>query len=168
MKIIFTLAIAALLSTTAFSQKVAHINTNALVELMPEKAEAETKLKNMAIEFEALLTELLDKYNVMYTDLVQNGDNWSEVIKRIKEDELQRLQETIERAKQSAQEELTKLEYELVQPILEKAKTAITQVANEEGYEYVIDSSSGTLLVSPNNKDILGLVILKLGIVKPE
>jgi len=130
MKTIFTLAIVALLSTTAFSQKVAHINTNALVELMPEKAEAEMKLKNMAIEFESLLTELLDKYNVMYTDLVQNGDNWSDVIKRIKEDELQRLQETIEKAKQSAQEELTKLEYELVQPILEKAKTASTQFAN--------------------------------------
>jgi len=164
MKTIFTVVTIVFLSTATFAQKVAHINTNALVELMPEKAQAEMQLTNMTIEFEALLKELLEKYNVMYTDLVQHGDNWSEVIKRIKEDELQKLQETIERAKRTAEEELTKMEFELVQPILEKAKAAITEVADEQGYEYVIDSSTGSLLVFPHDKDILHLVATKLGI----
>lgn len=164
MKTLLTLAFIALLSTVSFSQKFAHINTNELVELMPEKAMAEKELTNMHIEFEALLAELLDKYNVLYADLVQNGDNWSKMIKKIKEEELQKLQETITNAKKTAEDAMTIREFELVQPILIKAKQAITEVANEEGYEYVIDSSTGSLLVSPYNKDILELVAAKLGI----
>ena len=164
MKSLLTVVLVAFLSTVSFSQKFAHINTNELVELMPEKAMAEQELTNMHIEFEALLAELLDKFNVMYADLVQNGDNWSGVIKRIKEDELQKLQETIANAKKVAEEAMAKLEFELVQPILAKAKQAIIEVADEEGYEYVIDSSTGSLLVSPKNKDILDLVANKLGI----
>ena len=165
MKTLLTLVFLALLSTVSFSQKFAHINTNELVELMPEKAMAEQELTNMHIEFEALLAELLEKYNVLYADLVQNGDNWSKVIKKIKEEELQKLQETITNAKKTAEDAMAMREFELVQPILIKAKQAITEVANEEGYEYVIDSSTGSLLVSPHNKDILELVATKLGIV---
>lgn len=164
MKLLFTVAVVAFLSTVSFSQKFAHINTNELVELMPEKAAAEQELTNMHIEFEALLAELLQKYNTLYTELVQNGENWSEVIKKIKEEELQKLQETITNAKKTAEEAMAQLEFELVQPILAKAKQAITEVADEEGYEYVIDSSAGSLLVSPNDKDILDLVANKLGI----
>jgi len=164
MKTLLTVAFVALLSTVSFSQKFAHINTNELVELMPEKAMAEQELTNMHIEFEALLAELLEKYNVLYADLVQNGDNWSKVIKKIKEEELQKLQETITNAKKTAEDAMAMREFELVQPILIKAKQAITEVANEEGYEYVIDSSTGSLLVSPHNKDILELVAAKLGI----
>ena len=165
MKTLLTLVFLALLSTVSFSQKFAHINTNELVALMPEKAMAEQELTNMHIEFEALLAELLEKYNVLYADLVQNGDNWSKVIKKIKEEELQKLQETITNAKKTAEDAMAMREFELVQPILIKAKQAITEVANEEGYEYVIDSSTGSLLVSPHNKDILELVATKLGIV---
>ncbi|MFT6244808.1 MAG: outer membrane protein [Salibacteraceae bacterium] len=168
MKSLLTLAFVAILSTVSFSQKFAHINTNELVELMPEKAMAEKELTNMHIEFEALLAELLEKYNVLYADLVQNGDNWSKVIKKIKEEELQKLQETITNAKKTAEDAMAMREFELVQPILIKAKQAITEVANEEGYEYVIDSSTGSLLVSPHNKDILELVAAKLGIEMEE
>ena len=164
MKSLLTFAFIALLSTVSFSQKFAHINTNELVELMPEKAMAEKELTNMHIEFEALLAELLEKYNVLYADLVQNGDNWSKVIRKIKEEELQKLQETITNAKKTAEDAMAMREFELVQPILIKAKKAITEVASEEGYEYVIDSSTGSLLVSPHNKDILELVAAKLGI----
>jgi outer membrane protein len=164
MKSLLTVAFIAIFSTVSFSQKFAHINTNELVELMPEKAMAEKELTNMHIEFEALLAELLEKYNVLYADLVQNGDNWSKVIKKIKEEELQKLQETITNAKKTAEDAMAMREFELVQPILIKAKQAITEVASEEGYEYVIDSSTGSLLVSPHNKDILELVAAKLGI----
>jgi outer membrane protein len=164
MKSLLTVAFIAIFSTVSFSQKFAHINTNELVELMPEKAMAEKELTNMHIEFEALLAELLEKYNVLYADLVQNGDNWSKVIRKIKEEELQKLQETITNAKKTAEDAMAMREFELVQPILIKAKKAITEVASEEGYEYVIDSSTGSLLVSPHNKDILELVAAKLGI----
>lgn len=152
------------MSTSSLAQKVAHINTNALVELMPEKAEAEQELIKMHIELEALMTELLEKYNAVYNDIAQNGNTWSDVILRVKNDELKRLEALIEEAKMMAQEELAKKEFELVQPILVKAKAAIQEVADDEGYEYVIDSSNGALLVFPDNKDILELVAVKLGI----
>jgi outer membrane protein len=164
MKSILTLALFSLLSLGSIAQKVGHINTNELVELMPEKAQAEQELTNMHIELESLLAELLEKYNDLYNNIVQNESNWSPIIRKMKQDELKRLEQTIQEAKVMAEEEMVKKELELVQPILDKAKEAISQVAAEEGYDYILDTSVGNVLVFPENKDILELVAKKLGI----
>lgn len=168
MKSILTLALFVVFSASSFAQKVAHINTNTLVEMMPERAQAEKELTNMTIELESLLTEMLQKYNDLYNSIVQNEDNWSPIIVKMKQDELKRMEQTIQEAKVMAEEEMVSKEMELVQPILEKAKNAIAEVAKEEGYDYVLDSSVGNILVSPDDKDILNLVIKKLGISFPE
>ena len=135
MKTFLAIAFFAFFSVSTHAQKVAHINTNDLVELMPEKAQAERELTNMHIELESLLNEHLEKYNQLYSNIVQNSDNWTPIILRLKEDELQRLQQTIEEAKLMAQEEMAMKELELIQPILDKAKKAITEVADEEGID---------------------------------
>jgi outer membrane protein len=58
-----------------------------------------------------------------------------------------------------------KKEQELLKPIIEKAKKAISDVAKESGYAYVLDSSPGSpLLVKPEGDNIMNLVKKKLGI----
>ena len=51
--------------------------------------------------------------------------------------------------------------FSILQPILDKAKTAIEAVAKEGGYTYVLEAS--TLIVS-NGPDLLPQVKTKLGI----
>jgi len=65
----------------------------------------------------------------------------------------------------NAQNDLQKKQDELLNPIIEKAKNAINEVAKENGYTYILDSSvGGVVLYTVSNDDILPLVKKKLGI----
>ena len=68
---------------------------------------------------------------------------------------------------QNSQEELTKTQEALYQPILVKAQNAIQAVADEQGYDYVFDTGTGAVLTIPKDEswDILKLVQAKLGII---
>jgi outer membrane protein len=51
-----------------------------------------------------------------------------------------------------------------LKPIIDKAKKAIEDVAKENGYTYIFDSSVGVLLYYENSDDIMTLVKKKLGL----
>lgn len=146
------------------AQKTAHINTTTLVGMMPEKAAAEDELSKLQIEMEALLQELIDKYTGLVYDIEQNGPTWSAVILQMKKNELIRLEQAIQDAKLMAENEFAVKEQELLVPILAKAMEAIQNVADQRGYDYVIDTAAGNVLVSPANHDILEFVLEELGI----
>ena len=56
-------------------------------------------------------------------------------------------------------------EGELLQPIIEKAKKAIDDVAAENGFLYVFDMSMGAILYnSDQSVDLMPLVLKKLGV----
>jgi outer membrane protein len=75
------------------------------------------------------------------------------------------MQTRIQEFQQSAQENMRKKEAELLKPIIEKAKNAISQVAKEAGYSYVFDSSTSGFLYKPESDNVIALVKKKLGIV---
>jgi outer membrane protein len=51
-----------------------------------------------------------------------------------------------------------------MEPMIEKANQAIEDVAKENGYTYILDTSAGTVLYFPESDDILPLVKTKLGL----
>lgn len=166
MKSIIALALFTGLMFNSYAQKIGHINTNDLVEMMPEKAAAEEELTKFKIEIESLLQELIDKYTALMYDIEENGDTWSPVILQMKKNELIRTEQAIQDAKIMAEKEFALKEQELVEPILEKAMDAINSVADEHGYDYIIDTSAGNVLVKPSNRDILDEVLEKLDLVQ--
>ncbi|MDZ7615303.1 MAG: OmpH family outer membrane protein [Flavobacteriaceae bacterium] len=52
----------------------------------------------------------------------------------------------------------------LLKPVLEKAQTAVNQVAKEKGAQYVLDSSPGKGLLVFEGEDLMAPVKAKLGI----
>jgi len=52
----------------------------------------------------------------------------------------------------------------LGKPIFDKVRAAITTVAKEKGYNYVMDTSQIDLIVSPPADDMMAAVKLKLGL----
>ena len=65
--------------------------------------------------------------------------------------------------KQAAQEEKSKKQVELFQPISDKAKAAIEKVAAAQGFDYVLDSSQGSGVIVAKGKDLLPDVKKELG-----
>jgi len=155
------------ISTMIFAQKYGHINTAELLSLMPEKAAAEQKLKNKAENLDKTLNELQTEYQTTassYLKAVQNG-TLSETEKSSQEKQIQDLETRIRAFNQNATKELDAMRNELLTPIITKARTAINQVADQNGYTYVFDLSAGSIIyVSPNSDNLLPLVKSNLGL----
>jgi outer membrane protein len=155
-------------ATDSFAQKgkFGHINSSDLLALMPERATAQTQLQNYSKELEDQLNLMNQEFQAKYNDYIAKQDSMSTAIRQMKEEELQSLQQRIQTFQQTAQQDLQTKEGELLQPIIDKAKDAIKEVAKEQGYAWVFDTSMGSLVVWPEDSDnLMELVKTKLAIL---
>jgi len=104
--------------------------------------------------------ELQKKYN----EYTEKQSQMSDLIRQTKEQEIRDLGSRIEAYQQNAQAQLQEKEKELLQPIIDRAKQAIADVAKENGYTYIFDTSVGALLYQQDSDDIFSLVKKKLGL----
>lgn len=148
------------------SLKFGHINSNDLLTIMPERDSAEAQLKIFAQELELQLTKMSAEYEKKYTDYQANVSVMNEVVRASKEEEILELQKRIQDFQQKAQQSLQKKETTLMEPLIAKAKKAITDVSKENNYSYVFDTSIGALIHYPEGDDILPLVKTKLGLTQ--
>ncbi len=148
--------------TFAQAQKIAHISLDSLITLMPESKTAQEVaqkyLKDLETQVSTMETELQTKYN----DYMQNQTSYSDLVRQTKEKELQDLNKRIEDFKAQAQQDYQRKYADLSKPIYDKAKKGIESVAKENGYKYVLDTSTGNVLYSEASDDILLLVKKKL------
>jgi len=152
-------------NANVFSQvKFAHIDSSALLEQMPGRDSAQVQLETFARELETTFTALQSEFQTKYQSFLEDQETMSQLIRQTKERELVSLQERITEFQESAQQEIAQKENELLTPIIEQARQAISDVAKENGYNYVLDSSSGVLLHSEPSDDLMELVKTKLGI----
>jgi outer membrane protein len=143
--------------------KVAHINTQELVESMPEMINAKSELEKLAKTYEtdiqAMATELQNK--IKQYDAESSTKTDEENGKRLQE--VQSMEQSIRQYQGQAQQDLQKKEIELLKPITEKAKAAILKVGKDQGFNYVLDSSQGQGVIMANGKDLLVDVKAELG-----
>ena len=144
--------------------KIAHINAQALIEAMPETKKAQTDIETFAASLEKESSNLVAEYNKKMQDFEKSSATDSETMKQVKVKEIQEAQKRIQDYESIAREKIGQKQNELLKPVYDKARKAIEDVAKEKGYAYVIDSSSGSLLVSPAGDDILAAVKTKLGV----
>lgn len=156
-------------SGTAFAQKtikLGHINSNELMQIMPGKDSAQAILQSEVSFLEEQLTAMQTELQKKSEDFQNNQANWSELIRSTKQKDIQDMYTRIQEFQQDAQEKLQKREEELLQPIIDRAKKAIEDVAKENGYTYVFDAGVGALLYQQDSDDLLPLVKKKLGLSK--
>ena len=157
-----TLILSASLTLQAQS-KVAHINTQELVESMPDMKSAKSELEKLAKTYEtdiqAMATELQNK--ITQYDAESSTKTDEENGKRLQE--VQSMEQSIRQYQAQAQQDLQKKELDLLRPITEKAKNAILKVGNAQGFDYVLDSSQGQGVIMANGKDLLTDVLTELG-----
>ena len=158
-------AVLLIVSAATYAQKgnFAHIDSNELLAAMPERADMEKKLQVEYQTLEAQLQEMSQEYQrkvAEYQELEASGG--SQLILQTKVTDIQELEARIQQFQASAQEAIQIKEQELMEELYEIAKTAISAVANENGYSYVFDAA--VLLHKPDGDDILPLVKKKMGI----
>ena len=151
-------------SFTANAQKIAHINLDSLITLMPESKTAQQAVQDYSKQLQDQVTAMQAELQTKYEAYQTGSKDMAEVVRASKEKELNDLNQRIQDFQQQAQTDYQKKSAELSKPVYEKAKKAIDQVAKENGFKYVLDTSTGLVIYSEPTDDIIGLVIKKLGI----
>lgn len=163
--VMLAVAVAGLFSVNANAQsKVAHINSQLLIEAMPEAKTAQTKIQAYADTLDRDFKSMQDELQTQAKELDAKAPTMSPNMIEMKQKQLQDMQRNIQAFQQSASQQIEQKQSQMMKPVVDKAKKAIEDVAKEKGYAYVIDTFQGTLLVSPTGDDILPMVKTKLGI----
>ena len=145
--------------------KFAHIDSQALIQTMPETAAAQKALQEQAKGLEDQLSDMQKEFQTKLADYTQKSDSLTDIVRQAKEEDLRNLQERIQSFNSSAQQKLQQKQSELMQPVFDKANKAIEEVAKQQGVIYVFDSNA-VLYKSNASIDLLPLVKTKLGINK--
>jgi len=145
--------------------KFGHVNTQELLSMMPERDSAYQELK----EYSQMLQQEMEAMQVEYNNKVQayleKQESYSDLVRQSKEAELQEMQRRVQEFQGTAQKDYSQKESEILQPIMKKAEDAIKSVGEKNGFIYIFDISTGTVVFkSAQSIDVLPLVKEELGI----
>lgn len=163
---------------TLNAQSVAHVNSNTILEAMPDYKAAQAKLESEAARHKAEITRREAEMQTILADAqkqMEAAKGKSEAEQRalmqklapVQED-LQKKQQELVQYQQTATQEVNKLEADLVPPIYKQVQDAITAVGNAKKVGYIIDmataGTSGVVLYNQGGVDLTEDVKKQLGL----
>lgn len=150
--------------TKAQTLKFGHIDSGALIQMMPQTKQADSTLKRFGESLDSQLKGMTAEYQSKLQHYQSKADSMPDAIRSTKEKELSDLGQRIQDFQQTAQESIQKKKEEIYGPILKKAEDAIKEIAKEKQYSYILDTSVGTVIYAQEGDNIMALVKTKLGI----
>ena len=167
MKKLIICAICALcgFTTANAQQKFGHVNSQEIIQAMPEFSKARTEIEALTKQYEADLKG-------MYEELQKKGDAYEKEqatlpanIKERREKELAEMQQKIQQNYQDNQQALAQAQQEKMNAITTKVLDAIKAVGQAGNYIYIMDMGSGVPYISTTlSTDVTAEVKKKLGI----
>jgi outer membrane protein len=158
-----------LISQNALAQniKFGHINSDELIQSMPEFDSANVKLekfrKDLINALELMQVELNNKSEVYNKE----SKNYTDIVKQTKEQELVDMNRRMQEFQTSAQQQLQEKQAELFQPIMAKVDKAIKDVGKENGFVYIFSIGQGSSLLffdETKSTNVMPLAKSKLGL----
>jgi outer membrane protein len=146
---------------TAFSQsKVAHVNSQRLLDTMPSRKDALKKLQEFEANGIKELQEMEADFNTAYAKYEKDRPNMSPMLQKIEEEKLMKKQQALQEREQSLNQEMQAYSQELNKPILERVQKAVELVSDRRKLNYVIDES--VTLYFKGGTDITAEVVVEL------
>jgi len=128
----------------AFAQNIAYIESNTILDKMPEYETAVAEIENQINAWETELENKFESIETMYTDYVQTEAMLSDEVRKQKQDaifEAERIANEFKEGKFGQEGELYTMQDNKLKPLFDKINQAAEAVAKEKGYDYVFDKS---------------------------
>lgn len=163
------IAVAAMLffgatTLTQAQDKIAHIDTQALVQAMPEMQAAEGQLEKLQKTYDTEIKAMAKELDAKLKQYEVEAESKTEEENKKRFEEVQGMQNNIGGYRQQALNDLDQKRVDLYTPVLEKARTAIQKVARAKGILYVLDSTQGSGVILADGTDLMADVKKELGI----
>ncbi len=150
--------------------KIGYTNTDYILSLMPA---TKTIQKELA-DYNDLLAKQLKAKEQTFQQKLQEYEktvaSMTDLVKKDKERELQSLDSSLRQFQQEAQSSFTQKQKDLLSPVLEEIRLAIQNVAKENNFTHILNSSASgldVLLFAKEEYDVSNLVLAKLGVTPP-
>ncbi|WP_417871136.1 OmpH family outer membrane protein [Winogradskyella sp.] len=137
---------------TSAQSKVAHIDTQKLIEAMPDYISAQAEIDKLKATYQAELQDQLTELNNKIKQYESEAGSQTAEENLRRKQEVAKIDQSITLYQQNQYQDMQKKNEALMKPIIADAKKAIQEVAKAQGYEYVLDSAM--LLVS-DGKDLM-------------
>ena len=167
MKKIILCAICAICGfTTANAQaKFGHVNTQEIIQAMPEYTKAKSEIDALQQQYEADLKSMQDELQKKAEAFDKEQATLPDNIKQRRNQELQDMYTKIQQSYQDNQQALQKASAEKMQAIQAKVIEAIKTVGQEGGYVYIMEMNAGIPYISTTlSSDVTAQVKTKLGL----
>ena len=127
---------------TMMAQKFGKVNTQTIMQALPDVARANGELEALQKQKDNELKAMQEEFQRKADEYQKGASTMNATAKQQKETELQGLQQKIQQAYQDGQQELQKKSNELMQPIVAKVRAAIDAVGKAGNYTYIFEEGA--------------------------
>ena len=127
---------------TMMAQKFGKVNTQTIMQALPDVAKANGELEALQKQKDNELKAMQDELNRKLDEYQKGQSTMNATAKQQKETELQGLNQKIQQAYQDGQQELQKKSNELMQPIVAKVRAASDPVGKAGNYTYIFEEGA--------------------------
>jgi outer membrane protein len=150
------------------AQKVGYVDTQALLERMPEYKAAEQEIERLTQQWQKEIDDIYARVEQLFQQYREQEPLMSPEMKRRKQDEIEaeeRKARELQRKRFGPNGDLFKQREEKMKPILDRLNQAIQAVAQEKKFSIVLDRSAGAnILYAEPAYDLTDAVAAKLGL----
>ena len=163
-KLLFMLMMLAPMAT--FAQKFGHVNSQEVIQAMPEFTKARADIEALAKQYDADLKGMQEEIQKKAEALEKEQATLPANIKQRREQELQEMYQKYQQSAQDNQQALAKEQSEKMQAITTKILDAIKSVGQTDGYVYIMDIAGGGIpyISTTLSTDVTAKVKAKLGL----
>ncbi len=163
LSVLFAALFVMVATTTMNAQKLASLDVNAVLNLMPDKKKADEKLDALSKVKQAEIDKQRKEAEELYKKYSDEAAKQTPQVNEQRGQELQKRQEQIQQMMAAASKDLqdkTDIEYT---PIEKRFQAAVDKVAKANGWDFIVDSNAN-ILIYKGGPDATALVKKELGL----
>jgi outer membrane protein len=166
-RILKTCALVLLLTGTSVAQtNIAHINSEAIMQALPEAIDAQKSLDALVSQWESELQKMQSDWKLRFDDYDKRKLILTDQARAQLERELRDLDQELSdfrNRKFGPNGELFQKQNEVMKPIQNKLFKVLEEIAEEEDYDYIFDKSGEILLLyARESKDLTEEVLTRM------
>jgi outer membrane protein len=164
--LVLAIVLGALASTGSGQMKIGHINSEAVMQALPEAADAQKSLDALVAQWEGELQKMQAEWKRRFDEYDKRKLILTDQARADQERELRELDQRIVdyRNKKFGQNgELFQKQNEVMKPLQSKMFKVLEELAKDDGYDYIFDRSGEVLLLFASDKhDLTEKVIARM------
>lgn len=166
-KTILISILALFFATTGWSQRIAYVDSDYILENIPEYKAAEAEIEQLSVEWQKELEDKFAKIEQLFRSYQAEAPLLPEEVRMQREENIMNLEKEakeLQMQRFGRDGELFRRREELVQPIQDRIYEAVTEIAGRSNYAIIFDKASGTTMMFTDMRyDLSDEVLQRLG-----